>query len=153
MWGWFNCWTSMYTWFTEQQKLFCFVYCKEEIEVVWSTFLLLNYIPIHFKANKTVYGGFLWGGGRGLFFWSPTVRRLSVCPSLNFSSFRRFLQNHSGPISAKLYTKHPWFKGIQNCSNEGSLFFPRRDNYEIEKIHWWNVKMLTLKSSTPETLD
>ena len=43
---------------------------------------------------------------------------------------------------------HPWVKGIQICSNEGPLPFPRGDNYEIAKIHWQNFK----KSSSPEPL-
>ena len=37
--------------------------------------------------------------------------------------------------SEPLGTTHPWVKGIQICSNEGSRPFPRGDHYEIEKIH------------------
>ena len=43
-----------------------------------------------------------------------------------------------GPIS----TKHPWGRGIQICSNEGPRPFPRRNYYEIAKIHWLNLKIL-----------
>ena len=34
---------------------------------------------------------------------------------------------------------HSWVKGFQVCSNEGPCPFPRRDDYEIVKIHWWNL--------------
>ena len=68
----------------------------------------------------------------------------SVCKFFHIFIFSRTI----GPISTKPGTKHPWMKGIQVCSNEGSRPFPRGDNYEIEKIHWQNKK----KSSSPETL-
>ena len=31
-------------------------------------------------------------------------------------------------------------KGIQVLTNEGLRPFPRGDNYEMAKIHWWNLK-------------
>ena len=49
-----------------------------------------------------------------------------------------FFSRTTEPISTKLGTKHPWVKGIQVCSNDGSCPFPRGDNYEIAKIHWRN---------------
>ena len=45
--------------------------------------------------------------------------------------------------------QHPWVKGIQVCSNEGSRPFPRGDNNVIAKILWQN---LFQKSFSPETL-
>ena len=53
------------------------------------------------------------------------------------------------PISTKLSTKHPWMKGIQVCSNEGPCPFPKGDNYEIVKIHWWNVKVFFSRTTGP----
>ena len=41
--------------------------------------------------------------------------------------------------SINLDKKHPWVKGIQVCSNKGP-FFPRGENKEIAKIHWWYLK-------------
>ena len=51
-------------------------------------------------------------------------------------------------ISTNLGTKHPLVKGIQVSSNEVSRPIPRGDNYEIAKIHWWNLK----KTSSQEPL-
>ena len=45
-------------------------------------------------------------------------------PSINFSHFHHFLQNHLANFN-NLNTKHPWVKGIQVCPNEGSRLFPR----------------------------
>ena len=36
-----------------------------------------------------------------------------------------FTFSSTGPISTKVGTKHPWVKGIQICSNEGPLPFPK----------------------------
>ena len=46
-------------------------------------------------------------------------------------------------------TKHPWIKGIQVCSDEGPRPFPGRDNYEIAKIHWWNLKIFFSRTTRP----
>lgn len=46
---------------------------------------------------------------------------------VNFSQFHHLLQN-SGPISAKLGTKHYWVKMIQVCENEGPCSRSRGDN-------------------------
>ena len=54
-----------------------------------------------------------------------------------------FLSRTTGLISTKLGTKHPWIKGIKIYSNEGPHPFPREDNYEIVKIHWWNLKIFS----------
>ena len=46
-----------------------------------------------------------------------------------------FFSRNPGPISTKLLTKYHLVKGIQVCSNERPHPFPRRDNFEIVKIH------------------
>ena len=71
---------------------------------------------------------------------------LSVCkifPILDFFS------KTTGPISNKLDTKYPWVKGIKVCSNEGPRPFPRENNYEISKIHWWNKKIFFFRTTGP----
>ena len=40
-------------------------------------------------------------------------------------------------------------KGIQVCSNEGPWPFPRGDNNEIAKIHWWNFKIFFSRTTWP----
>ena len=60
-----------------------------------------------------------------------------------------FFSRTTEPISTKLGTKHPWVKGIQVCSNEGPRPFPRGDNYEIVKIHWWNFKIFLSRTTEP----
>ena len=41
----------------------------------------------------------------------------------------------------KLSKKYPLVKWIQIGSNGGPHHFPGGDNYEIPKIHWWNLKI------------
>ena len=55
----------------------------------------------------------------------------------------------TGPISTKLGTMHLWVKEIQVISNEGHRAFPRGDNYEIAKIHWWNLKIFFFRTTEP----
>ena len=43
------------------------------------------------------------------------------------------LHNHRANFN-QLGTKHPWMKGMQIFSNEGSHLIPRGDNKEIVKI-------------------
>ena len=38
---------------------------------------------------------------------------------------------------------------IHICSNEGPCPFPRRDNYEIVKIHWRALKIIFLRTTGP----
>ena len=40
-------------------------------------------------------------------------------------------------------------KGTQVCSNEGPCSFPRRDNYEIAKIHWQNLIIFFSRTTRP----
>ena len=81
----------------------------------------------------------------------PWVMGIQVCSNEGQSLFVRgdnyemakntltnliiFFSRTTGPISTKLGKGHPWVMGIQVCSNEGPLRFPRGDNYEIAKIH------------------
>jgi hypothetical protein len=43
-------------------------------------------------------------------------------------SLKIFFSRTTGPISTKLGRKHPWVKGIQNCTNDDDRPFPRGDN-------------------------
>ena len=56
-------------------------------------------------------------------------------------NWKIFFSKTTEPISTKLGTKHPWVKGIQISSKKGPRPFPRGDNYEIAKIHLWNLKI------------
>ena len=42
---------------------------------------------------------------------------------------------------------HPWVKEIQVYSNEEPCPFPRGDNYEKAKIHWWNLKIFFYRTT------
>jgi hypothetical protein len=70
---------------------------------------------------------------------------LSVC-LLNIYIFDFF--RTAGPISTRLGTKHPWAKGIQNCTNEGQPPSPRGDNSERVKIYWKLLKIF-FRTSRP----
>ena len=80
----------------------------------------------------------IWAENSSELFWSPFVRRLSVCPSVclsvNFSFFRLLLKSRKANFN-QIGTMHPWVKGIQVCSNEGPFPFPKADNCKIAKIH------------------
>ena len=43
-----------------------------------------------------------------------------------------FFSRTTGQIVNKLGTQNPWVRGIYVCLNEGSLQFPRGDNYMYE---------------------
>ena len=68
---------------------------------------------------------------------------------IHWRNLKIFFSRTTEPISTKLGTKHPWVKGIQVCSNEGSRHFPRGDNYEIVKIHWRNLKIFLFRTTGP----
>jgi hypothetical protein len=67
-------------------------------------------------------------------FWSPIVRRQSVCLSVNFYIFD--FSRTTWPISTRLGTNHPWVEGTQVCSNEGDIPSSRGDNSKRVKIIW-----------------
>ena len=60
-----------------------------------------------------------------------------------------FFSRTTEPISTKLGTKHPLVKGSQVCTSEGPSPFQRGDNYEIAKIHLWNIKIFFSKTTWP----
>ena len=66
------------------------------------------------------------------------------------TNLKFFFSKTSGMISIRIGTiKAFWIKWIQVFSNEGSCPFPRGDNNEIAKIHWWNLKIFFTKSTGP----
>ena len=70
----------------------------------------------------------------------------SICPSVfKLIHIFIFFSRTTGPFgfSSKLYTKHPWVKGILGYSNEWPRSFLMGDNYEIANI--W-------KFTSPESL-
>ena len=72
---------------------------------------------------------------------------LSVCKLFTFSSSS---QEPLGQFQPNLIgTKHPCVKGIQVCSNDEPKPFPRGDNYEIAKIHSWNLKIFFSRTNGP----
>ena len=74
----------------------------------------------------------------------------SVCPSdCKLFAFYILFSRTTGPISNKHGTKHPWVKGIQDCSNKRSRIFPKGDNHEIAKIYWRNLKTKIFITTEP----
>ena len=65
---------------------------------------------------------------------------------MHWWNIKNFFSRTTEPFSTKLGTKYPWVKGIQVCSIEGPHPFWRGDNYQIAKIHCWNLKNLLFKS-------
>lgn len=55
---------------------------------------------------------------------------LSVVVVINFSNFYLLLQNHWA-TKTKLCTKHPWRKGFQVCSKEGSYPLQNQERVKI----------------------
>ena len=94
----------------------------------------------------------------------PWVKEIQVCsneeprpfPSednyeiakIHWRNLKIFFSRTTDPISTKLSTKHPWVKGIIFCTNEGPCPFPREENYEIEKVHWRNLKKIFFSRTT-----
>ena len=60
-----------------------------------------------------------------------------------------FFPRTAWPIATKHGKKHPWVMGILVCSNEGSRPFPKGDNYETVKMHWWNSKFFFSRTARP----
>ena len=61
----------------------------------------------------------------------------------------RYFSQTTGPILNKLGTKDSWVKGILVYSNEGPLFFPVGDDFEIVKIHQQNLRIVFSRTSGP----
>ena len=57
----------------------------------------------------------------------------------HWRNLKIFFSRTAEPISTQLSINHPWVKGIQVCSNEGSQPFRRGKYYEIVKLHWRNL--------------
>ena len=68
---------------------------------------------------------------------------------IHWPNFKIFFSNTTGLISTKLGTKHPWAKRILVFSNEGPHPFPRGDDYEIAKMNWLNLKILSSRATRP----
>ena len=88
---------------------------------IWKIFYSRTTVPISTKQLKDLFKGEIW------------LRNSEI--------WKIFFSRITSIISTKLGTMHPWVNGIQFCSKEGPLLFPRGDNYEIAKIHWriWNI--------------
>ena len=66
-----------------------------------------------------------------------------VCKYLICKYLKIFLWNWTtGPILAKLGTKHLWVKRIQICSNKVPRLFQRGDNCKTAKINSRNIKVI-----------
>jgi hypothetical protein len=73
---------------------------------------------------------------------------LSVCKLYIFDFFSRTTR----PILTRLYTNHPWVKGIQVCSKEGDRPSPRGDNTGRVKIHWKFFKIFFFRTNRPNSI-
>lgn len=89
--------------------------------------------------------------------WSTFVHYLSLLTSSSESFHILFSpepQDQFQPV-----TKHPLFKGIQTCSNDGSRHLPRVNNSDIEekpRLFPWEYKWKTIIPVTnphPESLN
>ena len=71
--------------------------------------------------------------------------------NIHWWTLKIFFIRTTWPISTKLGTKHPRVMGIQFLLiiNEGPRPFPRGDNKEIAKIHWWPLKIFFLRTTGP----
>jgi hypothetical protein len=47
---------------------------------------------------------------------------------MGWGHLKIFFSRTTMPILTRLGTNHPWVKGIQVCSKEGDILFPREDN-------------------------
>ena len=83
--------------------------------------------------------------GPALFQWEIITKLRKYIGKFKKSSFSRT----PGPILTNLGTNHLWVKGIQVCSNEGPVPFPRGDNYKICKNTITNLKNLFFGTAGP----
>ena len=101
--------------------------------------------------NQTWNKAYLIEGNLGFFKWRahpfPRGDNYEIV-KIHWRNKKIFFSRNTEPISTKHGSKHPWVEGIQVCSNEGPRPFPRGDNYEIVKIHWWNLKKILFSRTT-----
>jgi hypothetical protein len=64
-------------------------------------------------------------------------------------TLKKIFSRTSKPISIKLYTNHPWVKGILNCSSKGPGPLQRGDNYKNAKMGWGHLKIFS-RTTEPE---
>jgi hypothetical protein len=67
--------------------------------------------------------------------------------------FLRIFSRTSKPNLIKLGTYYPWVKGIHICSNKETGPLQRVDNHKNVKIGWGHLKVLFLRTMTPEKLN
>ena len=132
-----------------------------EADIVWNVYnntravvpgVVINFSHFHLllknhwtNFNQTWHNTFLGEGDSSLFKW----RALLLSKGRYITKYRKyichleiFFSKTTEPISTKLSTIHPLVMGIQVYSNEWPRPFPRGDNYEIAKTHWWNLKKI-----------
>ena len=124
--------------------------------LLWSVLWFKLYV---FLDLKIFLGWAIWPMDLLELFWSSIVRRLSFRPSVRSSVCQSiylltflifdFFSRTTGLILTKLGTKHHWVMGIQVYSNDWPCLFPRWDNKEIVKIHWWTLKIFFFRTTGP----
>ena len=92
----------------------------------------------HHRASfsQTWHKAFLGEGHSSMNIWRTTLfskRRYYKVAKIHWQNFKIFFSRTTGPIPTKLKTNHPWVKGIQVYSNEGSHAFPRIDFKKLRK--------------------
>ena len=60
-----------------------------------------------------------------------------------------FFSKTTNPISTNLGPMHPWVKGIQVCSNEGSHSFTKGGKRNRENIYWHVYKFFFSRANKP----
>jgi hypothetical protein len=63
-----------------------------------------------------------------------------------------FFSRTSQRISIKLYTNHPYVKGIQVCTNEKPGPLQNGDNHKNAKIGWSHLKIYFSRTTGPQKL-
>ena len=94
-----------------------------------------------------------WRGFNFVHMKSPTLfqREIIVKKQEHIDKILKkiFFTRTTVSISTKLSTKHSWLMGIKVCLIERRRSFPRDDNYEISKIHWWDLKIFFSRTTGP----
>jgi hypothetical protein len=101
-----------------------------------------RFIPLHFSAVIHVLALLSWKLKWAILIARcPSVVRLAVRLSVNFYIVD-FFSRTTGLILTRLDTNYPKGEGILNCSNEGDCLYPRGDNSERVKIHYFFLNLL-----------